>query len=285
MRAFDSPGPIIAAIDMGGGIVRINASDRTDTVVEVRPGNELDDADVRVAEQTLVEYSGGRLLVKAPKRGKARWWLPGWGPSIAVSVGLPADSKIEVGTPAADVRCEGRFDEVVVDNAYGNTYLDEVATRLRLHSAYGGIRVSRAAGHCDIVTSGGEVRVDEIDGTAVVKNAHAGITVGQVTGDLRLTTSSGEIAVDRVLGQKVTAKTAYGTVWIGELVRGAVTAESSYGQLEIGIADGTAAWLDVSTQHGHLDSSLEPADGLPESDETAEVRARTTYGHIIIRRS
>jgi DUF4097 and DUF4098 domain-containing protein YvlB len=287
MPTFDTPGPIFAAIEMGAGIVRINASDRTDTVVEVRPGDELDEADVRVAEQTQVEYSAGRLLVRVPKRSKARWWLPGWGPSVVVSVDLPTDSHIQVDTSAADVRCEGRYEEAVVDNSYGNTWLDEVAARLRLHSSYGGIRVARAAGHSDIVTSGGEIRVDQIDGTAVVKNAHAGITVGEVSGDLRLNSSSGEIAIDRVLGPGVTARTAYGAVRIGQIVRGTVTAETSYGQLEIGIADGTVAWLDVSTQHGQVDSSMDAADGdgPGESDETAEVRARTSYGHIIIRRA
>lgn len=282
MPTFDTPEPISVVIELGAGFVRINASDRTDTVVEVRPNDETDEADVKAAEQTQVEYSGGTLLVKAPK-SKARWWTFGPGPSIVVTIDLPADSRVEMDSASADIRCDGSFGETKIDTSYGDIWLDR-AGRLRLHTAYGGITVGRSAGHADITTSGGPIRIGEIDGTAVVKNAHGGITVGQVAGELRMNTSSGEISVDRALAS-VAAKTAYGAVRIGEVVRGSVDVEAAHGRLEIGIAEGTAAWLDVSTQHGRVDSSLDASDGPAPADETAEVRARTGYGDIVIHRS
>jgi DUF4097 and DUF4098 domain-containing protein YvlB len=282
MPTFDTPDPIFAVVELGYGFVRINASDRADTVVDVIPSDESDSADEKTAEQTRVEYSNGRLLVKAPKH-KYRWWSFGTGPSVMVTIDLPTGSRIAVDGAAADVRCEGHFGEAKIDSSYGEIWLDR-ADRVRLHSGYGGITVARSAGHSDIATSGGEVRIDEINGSGVVKNAHGGITVGQVTGDLRLSTASGDITIDRTLAT-VAAKTAYGGVRIGEVVRGTVVAETSYGRLEIGVAPGTAAWLDVSTQYGRVDSSLEASAGPAESDETAEVRARTSYGDIVIRRA
>jgi hypothetical protein len=282
MTSFDTPEPISAVIEIAVGAVRIKASDRTDTVVDVSPNDKSEAADVKVAEQTQVEYSGGRLLVRAPKM-RPRWWTFGTGPSIVVTVEMPVDSRVDVDTKYADIRCEGRLGEAKVDNSFGDIWLDQ-GRRLLLHTNWGGITVGRSAEHIEATTSGGEVRIGEIAGTGVVKNAHGGITVGEATGDLRVNTSSGSITVDRT-SASVVAKTAYGAVRIGEVVRGTVHAETSYGRLEIGIAEGTAAWLDVSSQHGHVDSMLDAADTPAESEETAEVRGRTGYGEILIRRS
>jgi hypothetical protein len=282
MPTFDTPEPISAVIEMGAGAIRIKAGERTDTVVDVRPSDESDDADAKLAEQAQVDYSQGRLLVKVP-RARPRWWGFGSGPSIVVTVELPADSRVDVDTKYADIRCEGRLAEAKVDNSYGDIWLDQ-GGMLQLNTSWGGITVGRSAERIEATTSGGEVRIGEIAGVGVVKNAHGGITVGKVTGDLRLNTSSGAITVDRSLAS-VTAKTAYGAVRIGEVVRGSVDVETSYGRLEIGIAEGTAAWLDVSSQHGRVESTLDAADSPAASEQTAEVRGRTGYGEILIRRS
>jgi DUF4097 and DUF4098 domain-containing protein YvlB len=281
MPTFDTPEPIATTVQLRSGFVRIIASDRTDTVVDVRPSDEADDGDVKAAAQTQVDYSQGRLLVRGPKH-KSRWVF-GAGPSIVVTVELPTGSRVDVDAAAADVRCEGRFGETKIDSSYGEIWLDRAA-RLRLRTGYGAITVARSDGDADIATSGGEVRIREIGGGAVIKNAHGGITVGEVAGDLRLGTASGDITIDRTLAG-VAAKTAYGGVRIGEVVRGSVIAETSYGRLEVGVAAGTAAWLDVSSQHGRVDTSLEASDGPAESDETAEVRAHTAYGDVVIRRA
>jgi hypothetical protein len=282
MSTFETPEPISAVIEMGAGAVRIKASDRTDTVVEVRPSDASDDADVELAGLTRVEYSQGRLLVKAP-RNRARWWGFGAGPSIVVTVELPAGSRVDVETKYAHIRCEGPLGEAKVDNSYGDIWLDQ-GGRLELKTSWGGITVGRSAERIEATTSGGEVRIGEIEGVGVVKNAHGGITVGEVRGDLRLNTSSGAITVDRSLAT-VTAKTAYGSVRFGEVRGGSIDAQTSYGRLEVGIAEGTAAWLDVSSQHGFVDSMLDAADNPAPSEETAEVRGRTGYGEILIRRS
>ena len=67
MPTFDTPEPISVTVEFGVGDLRIVASDRTDTMVEVRPSDPAKKADVTAAEQTRVEYAGGRLLIKAPK--------------------------------------------------------------------------------------------------------------------------------------------------------------------------------------------------------------------------
>ena len=52
MPIFETPEPISATIDLAVGDVRITASDRHDTVVDVRPSDASHEPDVRAAEQT-----------------------------------------------------------------------------------------------------------------------------------------------------------------------------------------------------------------------------------------
>jgi DUF4097 and DUF4098 domain-containing protein YvlB len=278
--AFDTPEPITAAIDTVAGHLWINASDRTDTVVDVRPTDESEDADVQAARQTLVEYAGGRLTVTAP-RSRIRSLL-GRLPSIDIVVDLPTGSRVEA-KAAAEIRSEGRIGESTFDSAAGSIRLDRTG-RLRLHTGAGDVSVARSAGHTEVTTSSGKVWLGEIDGVATVKTANGDITLGEATGDIQLTSANGDITVERALAA-VTAKTAYGNVRVGEVVRGSVVLKTGFGELELGIAKGTAAWLDVWSRHGSVRNHLDAADEPGPSDETVEVQARTGFGDIVIRRS
>ncbi len=279
MPTFDTPEPIVVTIDTTGGHIRIHASDRADTVVEVRPSDESQDADVQAAGQTQVEYANGQLLVKTP-RNKIRS-LFGRTASIDLTVELPSGSRIEART-WGDFRSEGRIGESTFDIAAGSVRLDQTG-RLKLRTAAGDVSVGRSGGHTDVTTSTGKIRIGEIDGTAVIKTSNGDITVGEVTGDVQLKTANGDITVDRALAG-VGAKTAFGSVRIGEVVRGSVVLESGFGEVELGVREGTAAWLDVSSQHGSVRSDLDATDSPEQAGETVEVRARTNYGDIVIRR-
>src|SRR6266542_7009435 len=93
MPVFDTPEPISVTVELGVGDIRIVASDRTDTIVEVRPSDEAKKSDVTAAEQTRVEYAGGRLLIKGPKNWR-QYTFRGGGESIDVQIELPAGSHL-----------------------------------------------------------------------------------------------------------------------------------------------------------------------------------------------
>jgi DUF4097 and DUF4098 domain-containing protein YvlB len=140
------------------------------------------------------------------------------------------------------------------------------------------------AGPADVSTSSGRIGIGEIDGSAVVVTSNGAITLGEVTGDVRLKTAHGHMDVERALAG-VDAKTAYGTVRVGEVVRGTVDLKTGFGEVEVGIREGTAAWLDVASGYGTVRSHLEAADEPRGSEETVEVRAHTGFGDIVIRRA
>ena len=66
--------------------------------------------------------------------------------------------------------------------------------------------------------------------------------------------------------------------------RGSVVAETATGHIEIAIAGGAAAWLDLHTQYGHVQNALEATERPQLGHDAVEVRARTGFGDITIRR-
>ncbi|MGI5268058.1 DUF4097 family beta strand repeat-containing protein [Nonomuraea sp. CA-218870] len=297
MPAYDTPEPVLVLIELPTANVRINAGDRADTVVEVRPSDETDETDVAAARRTEVEYADGRLLVRGDRepsaglsidalvRSPAAWartLLHGQGGSVDVTVDLPAGSRLDIRS-AASLRCRGPLGEVEFVTSYGDIQVEQ-AGRLRLKSTYGDISVHRASGHAEITSTHGDIRVGEIDGTALIRNSHGEIRLREITGDLRLTAAHSDATVDRALAG-VAAKTAYGSLRIGEMISGSVVLETTGGGLELGIREGSAAWLDVSSRYGTVDVALDPSDGPTESDHVVEVRAHTAHGDIAIHRS
>ncbi|HLI39326.1 MAG TPA: DUF4097 family beta strand repeat-containing protein [Streptosporangiaceae bacterium] len=282
MPTFDTPGPITVALELLVGDARITASERADTVVEVRPSDESSEADVKAAGQTRVEYAEGRLLVKTPKSWR-RFGPSGNDGSVDVTIELPAGSHIRGDAALAALRCEGRLGECRITNAAGDIHLGHAGT-LHASTATGAIIVDRVTGGTEVSTGSGAVRIREIDGIAAVKNSNGDTWVGEVAGDLRVNAANGNISVDRA-NAGVNASTANGSIRIGEVVRGTVAAKTAYGEVEIGIREGTAAWLDLHTSFGTVRNDLDAADSPGQGDDTVNVRARTSFGDIIIRRS
>jgi hypothetical protein len=92
MPTFDTPEPISVDVELGVGDIRIEASDRADTIVEVRPSDPTKTVDRVAAEDTHAEYANGHLSVNAPGGGW-RQWLPRRSESIDVTIHLPAGSR------------------------------------------------------------------------------------------------------------------------------------------------------------------------------------------------
>ena len=281
MPKYETPEAISVTLELGVGDVRITASDRTDTVVEIRPSDEADESDVKAAQQVRVDYANGTLQVTGPKARvfdfsrKTR--------SVDVAIELPSGSAVSAEMQVGDFRGAGRLGECGFKTSVGKVRLERTGP-LRLHTSAGQVTADAIAGHAEISTGSGKVQIGEIEGSAVVKNSNGDIAIDTVTGDVRVRTANGDISVERA-GAGVEAKTANGSIRLGEVVHGSVVLETAMGDLEVGIAEGTAAWLEVNTGFGHVRNLLDEAARPTESDETVEVRGRTSYGDITIRRS
>ncbi|WP_305784533.1 DUF4097 family beta strand repeat-containing protein [Symbioplanes lichenis] len=281
MTTFDTPRPITATLDLNVADVRLTATERTDTVVEVRPRNPASDRDRQAAEQTRVEYADGSLLVRSPKtRAIALFGKPG---SIDVEIALPAGSRVHATAALGGLDATGTLGDVRVKTATGDVSLERTGA-LELTTAAGGVRVGEAAGDVRISTATGRVEAGHVHGGATVKNSNGYTGIGRVDGALKVSNANGDITV-RHAGGDVTVTTANGSVRLEEVVSGTVSLQTAAGSLHVGVAQGTAAWLDLNTLFGKVRSELEQI-GEPEQGERAvQVRGRTSMGNIDIVRA
>lgn len=294
MPTFGTPAPISVSLDIGSACAsaEIFASDRLDTVVEVRPTDPAKKNDVALAEQTQVAYSDGALSVKAPRNWRQFMVWSGSG-SVDIKIELPSGSRLrgEIGVgvgvlgapgPSA-LRATGVLGECTFKSGAGDLQL-AAAGPLRLRTGAGDISVEGAAGHCEISTGSGAVHVSRAGGTAVIKNSNGDIWVGEAMADLRVTTSNGKIWV-ALARANVEAKTANGSIQIDEVVHGTVQASTSMGKLEVGVRRGVPALLDLETSWGKVLNSLDPSGPPGPGEPSVEVRARSGFGDIRIFRA
>jgi DUF4097 and DUF4098 domain-containing protein YvlB len=281
MPVFDTPDPISVQIDLPVGDAWITASDRTDTVVEVRPRNESSKSDVSAAEQTAVEYAAGRLMIRAPKSWR-RYGFFGTGPTVDLLIEVPTGSSVEAEASWAAFRCEGRLGECRFKTG-GTIRLDQTGA-LDIDTSHGEVAVEHVAGSARVKSSSGKVRLGEVDGTTEIKNSSGDCWIGASGGDVRVNTAYGDITVDRALAS-VAARTAYGSVRIGDIARGSVDLQTNFGGIEVGVHRGTAAWLDLNSRNGRVHNALDTTDEPSPDDDKVEVRASTSWGDIMIRRA
>ena len=283
MPTFDTPEPISAVVELVVGDVRITASDRDDTAVEVRPSDESHEPDVRAAEQTRVEYSAGQLLVKAPRqRSLSLFGKPG---SIDVTIGLPTGSQVHGDASVAAFRCAGRLGECRVKTRAPATSSSSTPARSRRAPAPAPSPWTGSTGPAEVSTGSGRVRLGQIDGTAVIKNSNGDSWIGEVAGDLRVNAANGDISVDHAERRRQRQQRQRRRPGRRGHARLGRAQDRASARSRSASSAGTAAWLDVHTQFGQIHNQLDASDGPGPSDQTVEVRARTSYGDIVIRRS
>ncbi|MET9343559.1 DUF4097 family beta strand repeat-containing protein [Nonomuraea sp. NPDC003804] len=260
MPVFSTPEPVTAHVDIPAGQIRISASDRDDTHVEVRPADPGSPTDIEYAQDVVVEHADGVITVKAPDRQRFRR-----APALHVSIALPSRSDLRATTASADVIATGELREVAVDCASGDVTV--------AHAVELGVK-----------SASGDVRCDVIESDAIVDATSGNVRLGTVGGGISVVTASGDTVIGHA-GGGVGSRSASGDLVVESVARGRVGAESASGDIRIAIAEGSAAWLEVSSLSGRVRSELRQSEQPAESVDKVEVRARTLSGDIAIVRA
>jgi hypothetical protein len=215
MQTFDTPTAISVILDIPAGRVQFVAADRPDTTVEVLPADASKSRDGKAAQQTTVGYRDGVLRIEVPV--KNQYFGPGG--SIDVTVHLPAGSRIEARTAAAELRTTGPLGDVTFEGAHGVVKLDEAAS-IHLTAHVGDVEVGRLGGPAQISTQKGDIRIAEAThGTVVLRTQAGSISVGAAAGvsaTLDAGTSHGRIdnslKNDGTADLAIHATTSYGDI-------------------------------------------------------------------------
>ena len=281
LTTFDTSGPVGASVDVLVGDLRVVASDRGDLVVQVRPCNPADKRDVRAAEQTTVEFTDGTLTVRGPRQ--PRLGVLGKVGSVDVLVELPAGSDLDAKLGAGGIGCAGPLRGCRLRTGAGDLHVEQAET-LALKTGLGTASAGTVSGEAELRSASGKLQVGSVGQSALCKTGNGEVRIGRVAGDLHVKTANGDASIDHA-GASVEVNTACGNIRVAEVVRGTATLRTATGRIEIGIRPGTAARLDVHTRFGRVENELTTSDGPTGTDEQVEVRADTSAGDILIRRS
>jgi DUF4097 and DUF4098 domain-containing protein YvlB len=83
----------------------------------------------------------------------------------------------------------------------------------------------------------------------------------------------------------VTATTVSGAIRISRMTHGQAKLMSGSGDIEVGISEGTAAYIDVNSERGSVRNSVASPENADASDTKVTVHARTRHGDIIVQRA
>src|SRR5690349_19772778 len=180
MSTFSTPVPISAAVDIIFGSITVRASDRTDTVVEVRPADPSWDLDVQAAGQVVVAYADGKLQVRHPKLRSI--FSKRYG-AVEVVIELPTGSELQGYTAKGVHVVEGRVGACELKTANGDIHVAAATGNVRAKTATGNITVDRADAELHVRTASGHIRVGAFGG-----------------GPVDLYTATGEVAVTVPVG-------------------------------------------------------------------------------------
>jgi DUF4097 and DUF4098 domain-containing protein YvlB len=279
MQTFSTPQPVRLHVELWEGSITVVAGETDITTVELVP-ESAGAAAQELIDRATVEQRGNDIVVSLPK---SRGGLFRRGAGVDGTIHVPLTSAASVQSASADVELLGVLGNVQVSTASGD------------------IEIEHAQG-CTVRTSSGDASIGTVNGTCSVKSGSADVSIELVAGDCDLATGSGDLEVGTVAGRlsvksgsgdvvvrsgdgDVDALAGSGDVTLQRVKHGEVRAKTGSGDIEIGVADGTAAYLDIMTMSGDVASELDGAEAPRDGDPTVKIRVVSGSGDVVLQRA
>jgi hypothetical protein len=279
---YPTPEPIQVVLDMLVGVKAVvKAADTDTTTVSITPNDPTKKDDVRAVGEVNVDYADGVLGVRIARTLRYYTWFSG-SPTIRVEITVPTGSSLDAKVGAGSVRTQGVLDVCSLRTGAGELYVEQ-AGATTLHTGAGAVQAGRILGPLHVTNSAGSIRVGTLAGSGTVKTSVGRTVFGEVDGPLSVKSSTGDVAIEQLNGS-AEIKCAHGEVRIDRVGTGEVTIDGGYGSIEVGVPEGTAAWLDIASRHGQVRNELVTATAPVETDRTVAVTAHADYASITIRR-
>ncbi|MBO3736817.1 DUF4097 family beta strand repeat-containing protein [Actinoplanes flavus] len=179
MQKYATTTAVTAVVNIPAGRIQVIAADRTDATVEVRPIDPGKTRDVEAAQNTTVAFTDGVLRVTGPADKNQLFGPSG---TVEVTLQVPAGSRVEATTGAAEFRGVGRLGDVAATGLHGTVKIDEAGS-LTVDALGADVTIGRLTGSAEINTQKGDITVVEATGGTVVLRAQMGdVTIGAAPG-------------------------------------------------------------------------------------------------------
>jgi DUF4097 and DUF4098 domain-containing protein YvlB len=257
---YDTPGELELEVRIPAGEVVVRTLETDRTTLHITGERDADDVTVRFEPSA---HGRARLVVAQRREGVGWRWSR---QSIVVEIAAPADTRVTVDGASTDLRAEGTVSAVVFRSASGDAVLDDVLGDVDVRTASGDLRARSVGGALTASTASGDVWVGSVGSDVNARTASGDVTLGETVGLVRVTTASGDVA-------------------LASAGAGATDVRTVSGQVEIGVAPGTRAHLDVSSMSGATVSDLPVSDEpVAGSGPELEVRVSSMSGSVRVRR-
>jgi hypothetical protein len=279
MQSFQTPGPIRLRVDIPKGRIRLVAEETGVTRVELTAIHGDATALDWIADAEVAQY-GDEIVVRIRKSGIT---LFGIGGGVEAEIHAPVGSAAMVSTGSGRIETTGRLGEVTAATGSGAIRLDDCA-EARARTGSGEIVIASASGSVNAKTGSGRITVGKVGGDARITTGSGHAELAGAAGDASLTTASGNIEIGQA-GDSLEAFAASGNVQVRRADHGRVRAKTISGRVSVGVANGAAALLDISTMSGRVNSELDPGAAPNDGEPHVELILSTLSGNVNVARA
>ncbi len=279
MHSFHTPEPVDLRVELWQGKVNVVADDTDTTTVELLP-TRGDSAATDLIENARVEQRGNEIVVLMPK---AKSGLFRTKAEVAANIHVPSNSNARLETASAHIETRGTLGNLAVTSGSGDVSLDGGAD-VEVRTGSGDITLETAMGSCDVKCGSADVRIGSIGADAEIVSGSGDVVVGTAAAAFKVKIGSGDLVLSEA-GQAVDAMSGSGDLVLKRIEQGKVKVKAGSGDVSIGVADGTAAYLDIMTVTGDVSSDLEASDAPNGHDRTVEIHIQSGSGDIQLRRA
>jgi DUF4097 and DUF4098 domain-containing protein YvlB len=260
---YDTPGSVELQIRLPAGHVIVKTTDEPKTEVELVPRGRRGQEAVEQIGITAREQPGGHV-VTIEQRDRIRWGpiAISWGGDVEVRITCPTGTDVDFNGASADLSALGSYGKIAAKTASGDLRLGEVSDAAQLKTASGDVSIQSIATESVLQTVSGDVEVERIDATLSARTVSGDVALGRVRAPVTLGTTSGDVAIKAVEAGEVRIQTVSGDA-------------------RVGVAEGTAVWMDAVSVSGDLRSELGVVDDAP-ADESGVVplQVKTVSGDV-----
>lgn len=275
-RTFPTPTPVSLRVEIWQGEVIVQGRDTDTTTVELEPLHG-DSGAQDLIEAARVEQRGDEILVLLPKtktsffRGRA---------DVQATITLPAFSAARIETASADVSTSGELGETRISTGSGDVRVEHAVTAM-VRTGSGDIDLGVVEGYCDVKGGSADIAVGRVDGDCTVLSGSGDLDLGRVAGQLKVKTGSGDVVV-REGGEGIDAMAGSGDVQVRRVDHGRVEAKTGSGDVSVGVAQGTAVFLDLNTVTGDVNCALDAAEAPGDDTPVVELVVSSATGDVAV---
>ncbi|MGH3472461.1 MAG: DUF4097 family beta strand repeat-containing protein [Nocardioidaceae bacterium] len=279
MYTFETPEPVDLRVEVWTGKIDVRAEPTSQTTVEL-VALHGDGAAQEAISRARVEQRGNEIVVLMPKSKGSFFGRKG---EVHATITAPLRSNLKVETGSADLEADGELGDVDVSSGSGDVELDQIREG-SVRTGSGDVTVKRASGSVDTKCGSGDVELGQVGGDANAIAGSGDVIITAIDGRLKVKTGSGDIVV-KACGDELDAMAGSGDLLVKQIARGRLKAKTGSGDISIGVANGTAAYLDIMTVTGDVRSDLDASEAPIDTENTVEIIIQSGSGDVVLQRA